>query len=519
MEKTEISEDSTPLSGPGGEYEVAKDLIDLVCYLNDGRLLVSQTHRNDPRVLGYEAKLKRIGRSVDVFPVGLEVIRSAYSRHGLNGKSDVDSSKMQKEASDLFKKAVDSNASDIHIRVSERGHTKIWFRIHGDLRFIEEHSYEYGYQMCSTIYMTMTDVSDPAFKPLDRQDARIADKTKIPSKIDGIRVATTPQVGGFVMFLRLLYDDTGSSDDLHSLGYSPSHVAAVNLMKARPTGINILAGPTGSGKSTTLQRTLRQIAKERDFKLNIITVEDPPEYPIIGAVQTAVSNAENEAERSAAFQKAISGAMRLDPDIIMIGEVRDGPSAQLAVRASITGHQVWTTVHANNAMLIVDRLIDLGVPLSLLADSNIVTGLICQRLVKVLCPHCKVPFNKKMDRISPDLKDRILRTTHSSNVYMQGDGCPHCHHTGTAGRTVLVELITPDPKFMEFIKRGDKVGAHDYWINDQGGKSMLHHAIEKINQGLVDPEAAENQVGPLTMDMLLADHRLDEREVQSVLAA
>jgi type II secretory ATPase GspE/PulE/Tfp pilus assembly ATPase PilB-like protein len=230
----------------------------------------------------------------------------------------------------------------------------------------------------------------------------------------------------------------------------------------------------------------------------VITVEDPIEYPIPGAVQTPVTNAPTEDERSRLFSAAIANAMRLDPDTIMIGEVRDRASAQNALRAAMTGHQVWTTVHANGAIAIVDRLVDLGLPLEMVADHTVTTGLISQRLVKLLCPGCRKPLAGHERELPADLLHRLQRVLgHLAGVYLDGPGCDQCRGLGTIGRSVVAEIVLPDAQFFELIRKGQKVAAMEYWQRELQGRTMLEHAIEKVAAGLVDPRTAERTVGHL----------------------
>lgn len=485
------------LTAQGGEFSIGAELREILCYMDDGRLLISKSHAFNPHVRGFIGRLERMGRPCEKLHVDLLVITRAYAGEASDNQ-DRSASDMQRAAKTLFDKGVDLRASDIHIRISKRNKTRIFFRVHNDLEFVEEHPYDYGDALCSTIYQAMADVSDSTFEPLSRQDARIGDQAKLPSKLDGIRIATSPQVDGYIMVMRLLYNDATDTIDLSSLGYNTIQCDAISFMKKRPTGVNIIGGPTGSGKSTTLQRILTAVIKEAEGRKHIITVEDPPEYPINGAVQTPVTNADSEEERSRAFQQAIKAAMRLDPDVIMIGEVRDTPSARLSIQAAMTGHQVWTTVHANGAFSILDRLIDLGVTLELISDPSIITGLVCQRLLKVLCPHCKKPLTDTIERYEEKDLRRVMSVVRLDKVFVQGDGCEHCRNSGIIGRTVVAEVVVTDQRLMTFVKKQDRIGAIDYWKTDQMGISMLDHAIEKINMGLVDPFQAEDVIGPLT---------------------
>jgi len=499
------------LTAKGGEYQISDELRGMLAFLDDGRLFVAKTYSFNAHVRGFIGRLNHMKVEHIIHQTDLSTVESFY-QDGETGQ--VEHSDMQKLAMSLCEKAASLRASDIHIRVSKRDRTQIFFRIHNDLEFHSEHQYEYGDLLCNTIYQAMADVSDSSFEPLNRQDARISEKSKIPSVLDGVRIATSPQVDGYIMVLRLLYNDTSSDLDLKNLGFEQTQVDGIEYMKKRPTGVIVIGGPTGSGKSTSLQRILASIIKETRNRKHIITVEDPPEYPIPGAVQTPVTNASSAEERSAEYQKAIKAAMRLDPDIIMLSEVRDEPTARLVVQAAMTGHQVWTTVHANSALAIINRLMDLGVPLELLTDPTVIAGLVCQRLVKKLCPDCKKPLSEHIDNFNEKDIKRFMGVLKMHQVYIQGDGCPKCRNSGTIGRTVVAETIVTDNKLMQFIRNGDRIGAIDYVKREQSGRSMLGHAIEKINEGYVDPFQAEDIVGALTADVIERDHSVTPVELQ-----
>lgn len=498
------------LTGPGGEFSMSDEMRDMFAYLDDGRLIVAKTYAFNPHVRGFLSRLDHLGREYQVQYADLAVVRACYE----GSEKSEEHSDMQRAAAMLFQRAVKGRASDIHIRVSQKDNARVYFRVHNDLEFVEEHPFQYGDQLCTTIFQAMADVSDSTFEKLVAQDARISDKSKIPSILDGIRVATSPQVGGYIMVLRLLYNDTSDDLELTSLGYDQAQVSAVQYMRKRPTGVMIIAGPTGSGKSTTLQRTLGSIIRDSLGRKHVITVEDPPEYPIPGAVQTPVTNVETEEERSREYQKAIKAAMRLDPDIIMLSEVRDHPTARLVIQAAMTGHQVWTTVHANSALAIIDRLRDLGVAHELLSDPTVVGGLICQRLVKVLCPHCKKPMMDHINSFNRNDVTRMMSVLDIKNVYVLGDGCDKCAGSGTVGRTVVAETIVTDNQLMRFIRDGDRIGALDYVRREQAGMSMLEHAIVKINAGIIDPFQAEDVVGALNAGVIERDHRVTPEEIR-----
>jgi general secretion pathway protein E len=297
------------------------------------------------------------------------------------------------------------------------------------------------------------------------------------------------------------------------LGFCSEQYEQLQVLKKRPTGMIIISGPTGSGKSTTLQRALKSYIRETEGKKHVLTVEDPPEYTILGAVQTPVANAGTEQERASAFQKSIKAAMRLDPDVIMIGEMRDAPSAKLALQAAMTGHQVWSTLHANGAFHIITRLVDMGLDIKMISDPLITAGLVSQRLLRKLCPHCKRPLMRPDVLEELQSKDPSFRTHFNrfssvldlDSVFVLGHGCnaPGCYK-GVTGMTVAAEVVVTDTQLMEYIKNYQLVAALKYWKENLGGVSMVDHALSKVRSGLVDPFDAENAVGHLDDGALAA---------------
>jgi len=488
-----------PLSGEG-PWAASAEERKLLCLLDDGRLLVAEGHELSPYVLSYRARLDRLQHPYRLLAVSLDDVRRAYEGMRRDGTGErVDHTAMQVLAKELIAQACRERASDIHIRV-KRFSTEILFRIHNELVRVSEQTREQGARLLATLYAAMASVSDNTYKPNERQDAAIGDRDKLPEELFGVRIATAPTSTGSVMVMRLLYNDAGDSTDLRLLGYSDTQSGYIDELKRLPHGMNVISGPTGSGKSTTLQRVLVGKITECAGSIHVITVEDPVEYPIAGAVQTPVVNAATEEARSQAFASAIANAMRLDPDTIMIGEIRDRASAQSALRASMTGHQVWTTVHANSAIAIVDRLVDLGLPLGMVTDESVITGLISQRLVKVLCPHCKRRLaGAPQEEQGQALAARVRRAVGAAfdRVFVQGPGCAHCAGRGTTGRTVVAEVIHTDAQFFAYIREGNRKAALTYWLDHLGGRTIVEHTIEKVSAGLVDPRSAERIVGPL----------------------
>lgn len=512
-----------------GEIRIPTSIKDSV-FINNGIIYISIAAAKSANVHNFISGVKKKLRGKQVLEVqkfqkGLGKIRAQKSQ---DSEKDVVT---VREAQLLFVDAVKKRASDIHIRVYDYD-TKIFYRIDGDLEPQEGVFQGQGKALITSIYGYLADQADSTFQPRKHQDARIGRTENLPDGIHGIRIASGPHDRGSFMILRLLYEDTGSlsgsmSHRFESLGYNKFHTRNISFMRKRPAGIIIISGPTGSGKSTTLKHALESLHMDRP-ELNILTVEDPPEYPMDGVVQMPVTNADSTETRAAAFASAMRSALRSDPDVIMVGEIRDGESARLAIRAAMTGHQVWTTVHANDAFHIINRLADIMVspeiphPIQTIADSTVLVGLVAQRLLRKLCPHCKLLLLDHQNRIPKDTMSRISQAidlgAHCDSVFIRGDGCSKCEGRGTYGRTVISETVVPDPEMLRILREKGVGKARKYWLETQEGVTMMEHALDKISNGLADPCDVENIVGPLTMEAIFEDGVLEESEYAQKLA-
>ncbi len=506
------------LTAEGGPYALTAPLRDMICLLEDGTLYLSASHQTNHYVLGFIERLVRHGVYFQLKPISLTEIQQLYKTlpavqarskgaenahlHSISMPEQA-STQRQMEVVKLIGEAVKAEASDVHLIVTEQICQVRW-RVHGELKTMHELTAQHGHDLCATIYQSMCDVADPIYHPGKNQDARLKRSFLRQCGLFGVRIATRPTERGTLMVLRLLYDHRSTKPTLDALGYLPEQIAVMRRISQRITGINIFSGPTGSGKSTTLECVLTDLLRNFEQKIHLLTIEDPPEYTIAGANQTPIlCDKDDEEALSSEWSRSISNSLRLDPDVIMIGEMRDAASALTAFRAAMTGHGVWTTLHANDVMSILERLRDLGIKMSLLTDPMLITGLINQSLARKLCLHCRKPYLKHRHTLAEDMVQRIERTCQSAQVWLKGDGCTHCHQTGIAGRLVVAEVLMPTQRLMGIFREQGKAKAREFWIQQMGGISKNQHLIRRINEGLIDPQLGERDVGPLDEDYLI----------------
>lgn len=336
----------------------------------------------------------------------------------------------------LFTQAIKFKASDIHIETYE-DRVLVRNRIDGVLQEVLEIQRAIAPLVISRVKV---------MAKLDIAEKRIPQDGRISLRIGGhnidVRVSTLPSNHGERVVLRIL-DKQAAQLDLNLLGMPQSTLKAMRQMISEPHGIILVTGPTGSGKTTSLYAMLTEL---NQVTRNILTIEDPIEYDLAGIGQTQVNT-----KVQMTFAKGLRAILRQDPDVVMIGEIRDLETAEIAVQASLTGHLVLSTLHTNSALGALNRLRDMGVE-SFLMSSSIV-GLIAQRLVRRLCPHCKIPHQLRDDEI--ELMG-IKPETDMSHVY-EPKGCELCNNLGFRGRTGIYELIGIDETLRGMIHRNDDI--------------------------------------------------------------
>lgn len=328
--------------------------------------------------------------------------------------------------------AIRENASDIHIETFEK-RLLIRFRIDGVLREIVQPKRELAALLVSRIkVMAKLDIAEKRIP----QDGRIA--LRIAGREVDVRVSTLPSVNGERVVLRLLDKQAGRLD-LSKLGMGENDCRLMLDIIQRPHGILLVTGPTGSGKTTTLYASIAQL---NDGRRNILTVEDPIEYNIEGIGQTQVNT-----KVDMTFARGLRAILRQDPDVVMIGEIRDKETAEIAVQASLTGHLVLSTLHTNSAIGAITRLVDMGIEPFLLSSSLV--GVLAQRLVRTLCPSCKLPYE------ATTAEQQVLGVSAASKTLLyRAVGCESCRQLGYRGRTGIYELIVFDERMRSAIHSG-----------------------------------------------------------------
>ncbi|MBN6739495.1 Flp pilus assembly complex ATPase component TadA [Acidithiobacillus sp. MC6.1] len=493
-------------------------------------LYVSNDYAMDPRIIDFEMKMQRMGliQRKQCIPMAQLQVEKAGQKQEV--KREFEESSEIRKLFALLHQAVNMSASDVHMLVHPN-HATIRMRVDGYLGDYAELATQECMYLIRALYVASGVKNKNTFS-FDRPIAARLSKHgdfKLPDELYAVRFASMKADDGGIVVLRLLYDSLSSRGkkqgniDLVDLGFSEDQEKAVKSMADAPNGMIVIVGPTGSGKSTTLKFVMQWI-HENYPHFNILTVEDPPEYPIVGSTQIPVSvqedDTENVGSRGKEYGSIIATTLRLDPDILMVGEIRDGYSAIAGLRAAETGHRLWTTLHANDAWESLNRLTDLlcegGMrePLPVLSNTQNLCGLMAQRLVPKLCTHCRKPLSGHLDVFPGVVMAELMSAIPDfdiSKIFLRGDGCDYCvphaqgdpekqkadQRHGILGRTVVAEIVRPDQTLLDIARRDGIPAARRYWLKARGGKLIADAAIEKIVAGILDPVVAREFIGPL----------------------
>lgn len=418
---------------------------------------------------------KAIGKLYSMQNVDSVVDSIAALNGGDNGnmedeesKDRVESAPIVKLATTIIENSYRADATDIHIEPFKT-YTRIRIRVNGDLVELMNIS--------STVHSALT-TRLKLISGMNIAEKRIPQDGRFTQEVDGttldVRVSSLPMVNGEKIVIRILSTGQIALRKITDLGMSDYNYQLFESMLRVPHGVILVTGPTGSGKTTTLYAALGELAKPN---VNVITVEDPVEKAIDGINQCQVN-----VKAGMTFAAALRSILRQDPDIVMIGEMRDTETADIGIRAAITGHLVLSTLHTNDAASTVVRLIDMGVAPYMVATSLI--GVIAQRLIKVLCPACKQPI------MSTEEESELMGVSQPIQIY-KPVGCPECNNTGYRGRTAIHEIIHCTAKVSQIIASG-------------GGKEEIEEAAKNNGTKLLRDNAAELVIaGQTSIDELV----------------
>ena len=364
----------------------------------------------------------------------------------------------------LLADAVKRGASDLHFE-PENAFLRIRYRIDGVLRQIRILHINYWSGMVVRLKvmagMNIAETRAP-------QDGRIS--LSLGGRVIDFRVASHPTTFGENFVLRIL-DRAKGIVPLEKMGLTDDALSTLKLMMARPEGMILVTGPTGSGKTTTLYSMLNHINTEA---VNIMTLEDPVEYPMAVIRQTSVSEA-----AKLDFANGIRSLMRQDPDIILVGEIRDEDTAEMAFRAAMTGHQVYSTLHTNSSLGVIPRLLDIGIKPSIMAGNII--GVVAQRLVRTLCDDCKEPYEAtELETIL--LSGRDTAAPEGTTLY-RAAGCRLCEQTGYRGRLALMEILRMDADMDDLISTGAPLGEIEKLAVEKGFRTLAEDGVRRVCEG------------------------------------
>ncbi|MEN3033390.1 MAG: GspE/PulE family protein [Aquificaceae bacterium] len=360
-------------------------------------------------------------------------------------------------------KATSVGASDIHIEPNQSG-VNVRFRLDGVLNEYTTIPHSLHEQVVLRIKVLAN---------LNVAEKRVPQDGKISIKVGqrnfDVRTSVVPSVFGERVVLRLL-ERGAKLLELQDLGLSPQDLQKLKRLSQKPYGMIIATGPTGSGKSTTLYAMILNI---KSPSKNIITIEDPPEYQIDGVSQVQVNP-----KVGLTFASGLRALLRQDPDVIMVGEIRDSETAQIATQAALTGHLVLSTLHTNDAPSAITRLFDLGIEPFLIASS--LEGVLAQRLVRRICDNCKVEYTPS--------DEELAQLGLSGGKFYRGQGCEKCLYSGYRGRTAIFEVLELNEEIKRLIVRTQDSNEISEFLKAQGFSNMLQDGIRKVLQGITTAE-------------------------------
>lgn len=480
-------------------------------------VVVADGFEKDIQFYSHRRNIERAGYRIERVVIASEklLIRTIQDSHIEEKIDSSERNSIIEFYEEVVSVALRENASDIHIEL-RRSHAVIRMRKHGQMMVYRELPTKFCWDLCSVIYGVLAEDKDVSFMPSDYQAAGVT--TRIQSQEVRLRYQSLPaSPEGFDVVMRVLKitEEDEGTPDLSLLGYSPTQNEDLMKIVSKPVGALIIAGTTGSGKSTTLKNLLMLINESRGYRCKIYTIEDPPEYRIPRVSQIPVVRRRGvDYTKKSPFEDPLVATMRGDPDILMIGEIRDVFTGDGLKKATQSGHQVLTTLHASSALGCTERLADFSITPSVMGSPEFINGLVYQKLLPLICPACSISFNERINSSSATASEialakrlRRVATLGEDDIRVRNPkGCEKCKGLGVVGRTVCAEVIAPDFTMRRLFREGAAIEAKMYWRSlsdrdrnseDMTGKPAIEHALWKMRRGLVSPYDIEDQLGPV----------------------
>lgn len=494
---------ATTISLDGGRFPASAALREKLCLLENGELHIRQGTRLDADVLAYIQRLDLAGFAYSERSTDLHTIRRFYGRSTTEAGGEsrgAAGTDRQKEVVELIRDAVRHDASDLYIvTADDKGYIRA--RINGLVETLDVIPARDSLDLAASLYGSMCDQSDPVFQSHKPQDARLKAQYLAEANLYGARVSTMPRSPGHSLVMRLLYNSENRPKSMSEMTYLEEQRPFFERLTSSKTGVFVFSGPTGSGKSTSLQVCCEELMSKADDRAHGVSLEDPTEYEIRGWTQVPCPRGK---DHRADWITGIRHLMRHDPDMSMIGEMRDRESMEAVMEICLTGHLSLTTVHANDAVACLQRIANKGVSRDLFADPGIIRGLVNQKLVPVICHHCRRPWTTEAHRFSKLVRDRVEHYCDVKNVFVAGDGCGHCRR-GVTGRMLVAECIETTHRNLSIFADQGRIAARRYMKKEQGFITRTEALIRAINHGLVCPIQGEHHVNELDEDRELAN--------------
>jgi len=459
-EKLAINYQVIPFRKNGNKLMVA--MADPLDYYAIEDLRMSTGFQIETAIATKEELARAIDRYYGIQETVNEIMQNLPKDEDLNEQLQSEDAPVSRMVNQIIQNAVKQRASDIHFDPQD-SEFRVRFRIDGQIR--TEQVLPKHMQGIITARLKIMAQLNIAEKRLP-QDGRI--QLDLDYRAIDVRVSTLPTVHGEKTVLRIL-DLSQSIKQIEQLGFVKENAAKFRQMINKSYGIVLITGPTGSGKTSTLYAALNELNKE---DVNVITVEDPVEYRLTGINQVQVND-----KTGLTFARGLRSILRQDPNIIMVGEIRDLETAEIAIRAALTGHLVLSTIHTNDAISTVTRLIDMGIEPFLI--SSALTGVVGQRLVRRICTECATPYDPTIE------EKQILEQYHVQlPKLLKGRGCAKCNRTGYRGRIAIHELLDLDDHLKQMVIEKQADSAYRNYLKEKGFVTLFEDGLDKVKQGL-----------------------------------